>query len=54
MTVIEVGADLAESALYVIFLDLFNMRRLKGKKADYLLASVLSYMSIVTYRMKVL
>lgn len=34
MTVIEVGADLFESALYVIFLDLFNMRRLKGKKAD--------------------
>lgn len=30
MTVIEVGADLVESAFYVIFLDLFNTRRLKG------------------------
>ena len=34
MAVIEVGADLVESAFYVIFLDLFNTRRLKGKKAD--------------------
>lgn len=34
MAVIEVGTDLFESALYVIFLDLFNMRRIKGRKAD--------------------
>lgn len=34
MAVIEVGADLVESAFYVIFLDLFNTCRLKGKKAD--------------------
>lgn len=34
MAVIEVGADLVESAFYVIFLDLFNTRRLKGKKAN--------------------
>lgn len=33
MTVMEVGADLFESALYVIFLDLFHTRRLKGRKA---------------------
>ncbi len=34
MAVIEVGADLVESAFYVIFQDLFNTRRLKGKKAN--------------------
>ena len=34
MAAIEVGANLFESALYVVFLDLFNMRRLRGRRAD--------------------
>lgn len=33
MTIVEIGADFFESALFVVFLDLFNGRRLRGRKA---------------------
>ena len=33
MTIVEIGADLFESALFVVFLDLFNGRRSRGRKA---------------------
>lgn len=33
MTVVEIGEDFFESALFVIFLDLFNGRRIQGRKA---------------------